>query len=279
MAYPSVIRIHALWGGKRCRGGLAYLPVRRTRLWKAEGQNLSLHPHIHCIVPSAGYTLDGKWRNIGPSGNYLYPVGQLSDAFKGKFLDSLKRALRKQGELQLFEQKLREAYKSRWVVHCEPALASADHVIRYLGQYTHRVAITNQRILNIHHEKVTFMAKDYRDKAVKKPVTLNGVEFLRRFTLHILPPHFVKIRYFGIYNHTTKRNLQLQFVPEQQPDMDILIKDKEPPETRLERFVRLTGYNPCQCPVCKKGRMVVVRELPRIRSPGRVGPSIVLTAF
>ena len=103
---------------------------------------------------------------------------------------------------------------------------------------------------------------------IKKPVTLDGVEFLRRFTMHILPTRFVKIRRYGIYNHTVKRNLDLQFVPEEKPDIDTLIKSKEPPETNLQRFERLTGVNPCQCPVCKTGRMVIVRELPRIRSPG-----------
>jgi hypothetical protein len=231
------------------------------------GQNLSLHPHIHCLVPAAGYTLDGRWKNIGPSGDFLYPVYQLSDAFKFRFLDSLKRSLRKTGELALFDPQIQKAWNSKWVVHSEPALANADHVIKYLGQYTHRVAITNQRILNIVAGKVTFIAKDYRDRAIKKPVILDGVEFLRRFTQHILPARFVKIRYFGIYNHTVKRNLELQFVPEKKPDIDTLIKDKEPPETRLERFERLTGHNPCLCPVCKKGRMVVKRELPRTRSP------------
>ena len=140
-------------------------------------------------------------------------------------------------------------------------------MIKYLGQYTHRVAITNQRILNIADGKVTFIAKDYRDRAVKKPVTLDGIEFLRRFTLHILPRRFVKIRRFGIYNHTAKRNLALQFVPEKKPDIEALIKQQQPPETNLERFERLTGINPCLCPMCKTGRMVTVRELPRIRSP------------
>jgi hypothetical protein len=231
------------------------------------GQNLSLHPHIHCIVPAAGYTLDGQWKNIGHTGNYLYPVHQLSEAFKGKFLDSLKRALRKKNELSLFNDKVQQAYRSPWVVHSEPSMASAEHVVRYLGQYTHRVAITNQRILNITDGKVTFIAKDYRDRAIKKPVTLDGVEFLRRFTLHILPKRFVKIRRFGIYNHTAKRNLDLQFTPEEKLDMDMLIKRQQPPETNLQKFVRLTGINPCICPVCKTGRMVVVRELPRIRSP------------
>jgi predicted Zn-ribbon and HTH transcriptional regulator len=231
------------------------------------GQNLSLHPHIHCIVPAAGYTLDGRWKNIGPSGKYLFPVHQLSDAFKGRFLDSLKRALRKQKSLSIFNDKVQQAYQTKWVVHCEPSLAGADHVVKYLGQYTHRVAVTNQRILNITGGKVTFIAKDYRDGARKKPVILDGEEFLRRFTIHILPKRFVKIRRYGIYNHTTKGNLDLQFIGEEKPDIETLIRQKQPPETNLQRFERLTGVNPCKCPVCKTGQMVVTKILPRIRSP------------
>ena len=232
------------------------------------GQNLSLHPHVHCLVPAVGYALDGQWKNIGHSGNYLYPVHQVSQAFKGKFLDSLKRALGKRNELDLFNDVLQQAYNElRWVVHCEPSMASADHVVKYLGQYTHRVAITNQRILNITDGKVTFIAKNYRDRAIKKPVTMIGAEFLRRFAMHILPKRFVKIRRFGIYNHTAKRNLGLQFVPEEKPDIDAITRQQKPPETNVERFERLTGINPCLCPVCKSGKMLVVRELPRIRSP------------
>jgi hypothetical protein len=232
------------------------------------GQNLSLHPHIHCLVPAAGYTIDGQWKNIGNPGNYLYPVHRLSDAFKARFLDSLKRALRKHNEPALFYNEVQQAYKTKWVVHCEPSMASAEHVVKYLGQYTHRVAITNQRILNIADGKVTFVAKDYRQGAIKKPVALDGVEFLRRFAMHILPYRFVKIRRYGIYNHTVKRNLQLQFVPEEKPGIDAIIAKQKPPETNVERFERLTGINPCLCPVCKTGKMVAIRELPRIRSPG-----------
>jgi hypothetical protein len=258
----------AVWNTLRAFGyshfGVESGSVAMLHTW---GQNLSLHPHVHCIVPAAGYTLDGQWKNIGPSGNYLYPVHQLRDAFKGRFLDGLKRDLRKQNQLSMFNDKVQQAYNTRWVVYCEPALAGTDHVVKYLGQYTHRVAITNQRILNIAGGKVTFIAKDYRDRAVKKTVTLHGIEFLRRFTMHILPLRFVKIRRFGIYNHTAKRKLELQFVPERKPDIDTLIKREQPPETNLQRFERLTGVNPCQCPVCKTGRMVKVRELPRIRSP------------
>ncbi len=230
------------------------------------GQNMSLHPHIHCIVPAVGYTLEAEWKGIGHSGKYLYPVHQLSDTFKGKFLDSLKRALRKHNELALFNDKVQAAYKTPWVVHCEPSMANAEHVVKYLGQYTHRVAITNQRILNIENGKVTFIAKDYRDRAIKKPVILNGVEFLRRFTMHILPKRFVKIRRYGIYNHTVKRNMALHFTSEKKnsnPKEKSLL-----PETKQQRFERLTGVNLCLCQACKTGRMITVRELPRIRSPG-----------
>ncbi|HHN47656.1 MAG TPA: hypothetical protein ENN08_01750 [Bacteroidales bacterium] len=141
--------------------------------------------HAH-ITTTMIYLHVTQWKNIGSSGKYLYPVHQLKATFKGKFLDSLKPALRKRNELSLFDSKVQQAYKSRWVVHCEPSLASAEHVVKYLGQYTHRVAITNQRILNVTDEKVTFVAKDYCDGAVKKQVTLDGVEFLRRFTMHYL---------------------------------------------------------------------------------------------
>jgi hypothetical protein len=228
------------------------------------GQNLSLHPHVHCIVPDVGYTIRGEWKIIGHSGMYLYPVQQLSAAFKAAFLERIKRALRKKNEMMLFYDVIQKAYNATWVVHCEPSMASADHVVRYLGQYTHRVAITNQRIININNGKVTFIAKDYRDRATKKPVSLDGVEFLRRFTMHILPQRFVKIRRYGIYNHTIKRNLQLQFVPH---DIEAIIKQKKAPETTIERFQRLTGINPCLCPVCKEGRMVAFSQLPKIRSP------------
>ncbi len=232
------------------------------------GQNLTLHPHVHCIVPAAGYTLDGDWKNIGSTGRYLYPVHQLSDTFKGKFLDNLNRVLRKQDEFHLFKDKVQKAYGTRWVVHCEPSLASADHVVKYLGQYTHRVAITNQRILNIADNKVTFLAKDYLANAVQKPITLDGTEFLRRFCLHILPKRFVKIRKYGIYNSTLKRNQELRFVPEAKPDLGELIRQIDGPETKLERLERLIGIHPGLCPVCKTGLMLVLKELPRIRSPG-----------
>lgn len=226
------------------------------------GQNLSLHPHVHCIVPSAGYTLDGRWKNIGNDGKFLYPVQQLSACFKSKMLDSLKRGLRKSNQLMIFNDAIQKAYLSPWVVHCEPSLAGAEHVVRYLGQYTHRVAITNERILSIADGEVRFIAKDYTDRGIKKVVKLDGNEFIRRFALHILPIGFVKIRYFGIYNHTLKRSLKLVFTLEDKPQVEQYLK-----KTTMERFERITGQTPCRCSVCKNGRMIRIRTLPRIRSP------------
>jgi len=96
------------------------------------------------------------------------------------------------------------AYKKQWVVDGEPSFASPEHVVKYLAQYTHRIAISNQRLLNVDQQQVTFMHKNYKDRAKKKPVTLSGVEFLRRFAMHILPHRFVKIRYYGIYGSRYK---------------------------------------------------------------------------
>ena len=235
------------------------------------GQNLTLHPHIHCIVPAAGYSLKGDWLSMGKSGKYLYSVRQLSEAFKAKMLDSLKRALKKVNVIAPFNTNIQEAYNKPWVVFSEASLAKPEHVIQYLGQYTHRVAITNQRILNISDTHVTFIAKDYRDKSKQKPVKLEGVEFLRRFCLHVLPKGFVKIRRFGIYHHTTKSNLKLQFVPY---TIEHIEKQQRPKETAQEFLKRLTGFDACKCPYCEKGTMRKIRELPRIRSPSNHLPTL-----
>jgi len=167
----------------------------------------------------------------------------------------------------LFNDRIQRAYGTPWVVHCQPSMASAEHVVRYLGQYTHRVAITNQRIVNITDEKVTFIARDYRQGGAKKYITLGGVEILRRFARHILPRRFVKIRRYGIYNQTVKRNPGIKFRVKDESESDDKSKSRKTIESNIDRFVRLTGINPCHCPVCKTGQMVRIRRLPPIRSP------------
>jgi len=221
------------------------------------------------LVPAAGYTLKGKWKNVAKHAKYLYPVHQLSRAFKYTFLDSLKRQLKKRRVLENFDYDIQEAYKKDWVVFSQAAMAKPEHVIQYLGQYTHRVAISNQRILNISKTHVSFLAKDYKDGSKQKVVKLEGVEFLRRFCLHILPKRFVKVRRFGIYNASFLRNNKIKLAPKE--SLEIKLKAKE---TTAEILKRLTGFDAECCPFCKKGKMKTIRAIPRIRSPNQHLPSL-----
>lgn len=225
------------------------------------GQNLSLHPHIHCIVPAVGITPRGQLKEIGNQGKYLYPVRQLSVAFRGKLLERLKRNLKKKNRLPEFQPIINLCYAKPWVIHSQPSLGNARQVVNYLGQYTHRVAISNTRIKNIDHNGVTFSYKDYRDNANQKLMTLTGVEFLRRFALHILPRGFVKIRYFGILTSAYRQQVESL---KTKPDIFQLT------ETKPERIARLTGHHPCKCSKCKTGTMIPVEIIPRIRSPDNV---------
>lgn len=248
------------------------------------GQNLSLHPHIHCIVPAAGYGIQGKWKRIGKSDDkFLYPVRQLSTAFKGKFLDSLKRKLQKLNNLSGFSTHIQKAYNSKWVVYGEAPMSGTNHIIRYLGQYTHRIAISNNRILKVTENDVYFQAKDYRDNATVKNTRLSGKEFLRRFVQHILPKGFVRIRRYGIYNPRVKRNLNLRFT-EPENTLDNLIKQDEQKQEQKQKEksngfanVDVPDSNHRKCPNCKTGKLKRVRELPRIRSPAGHLPSLLKT--
>ena len=221
------------------------------------GQNLSLHPHIHCIVPALGYTLKGNMKHIGKTGKYLYPVTQLSLKFRGKFMAGVKKQLAWQNLLTDYHEQVKGAWNKQWVVYCEPSLGKPEHVVGYLGQYTHRVAITNHRIIEVGEHEVLFSLKDYSDQGKQKTTRLTGEEFLRRFCLHILPRAFVKIRHYGIYSSRFRSTI---------------LKDKnkmiiKPLETNVERINRLTGIDICRCPRCKKGVLVYVNVVPRSRSP------------
>lgn len=222
------------------------------------GQNLGLHPHIHCIVPAAGLTLAGRMKHIGRNGKYLYPVKKLSLLYRGKLMESLKDhpcievIQRHKGNL------IRQAWQKPWVVYCAPSFGKPDHVIGYLGQYIHRIAISNHRILDVTQTHVTFRIKDYTDGKKARTVTLLGEEFLRRFCLHILPKGFVKVRYYGIYSSRFKRLTN---------PGKMIIKDQE---TTTERLERLMGFNVRQCPACGKGILVLQEIIPRARAPSAV---------
>lgn len=225
------------------------------------GQNLSLHPHLHCIVPAVGITPRGALKSIGDQGKYLYPVRQLSVVFRAKLLEALKRNLKKKNLLIEHQPTIDSCYARPWVAYCEPSLGNSRQVVNYLGQYTHRVAISNTRIKNIDDKNVTFSYKDYADNANQKLMTLTGVEFLRRFCMHILPRRFVKIRYFGILTSAYRKQVKSL---KTKPDIVQLT------ETRQQRIVRLTGFDNCKCPKCKTGTMQMIETLPPIRSPDNV---------
>jgi predicted Zn-ribbon and HTH transcriptional regulator len=171
------------------------------------GQNLLLHPHLHCVVPAGGLSLDHR-RWVRPRYPFFLPVKILSRVFRGKFLAGLKRlhpgkklqcagpaaAL---GDYKQFAKLLRRLHRHDWVVYAKPAFGGPLQVLRYLGRYTHRVAISNHRLLALERDRVTFRWKDYARDGKQGQMTLVATEFLRRFFLHVLPKGFVRIRHFG----------------------------------------------------------------------------------
>lgn len=171
------------------------------------GQNLLLHPHIHCVIPAGGLSPDHR-RWIRPPHPFFLPVRVLSRIFRGKFIARLRRLHRRKklqcagpaadlADPRQFAKLLRRLHRHDWVVYAKPAFGGPMQVLRYLGRYTHRVAISNHRLLAFDQERVTFRWKDYARGGKQGPMTLAATEFLRRFFLHVLPKGFVRIRHFG----------------------------------------------------------------------------------
>jgi len=182
------------------------------------GQKLTEHPHIHVVIPKGGLSLDKRsW--IEPRSNYLLPNKILSKVFRAKFLEGLFEnfdELEFFGRISHLQKKneflalLAESKKKDWVVYAKKPFAGPKQVLRYLGNYTHRIAISNYRILKVENGKVSFRYKDYQDDSKIKVMTLSAKEFMRRYLLHILPPSFVRIRHYGLFGSKyKKRNLEL----------------------------------------------------------------------
>lgn len=223
-----------------------------TSILHTWGQNLMHHPHIHCIVPGGGLSSTGKW--INSRKKFFIPVKVLSRKFRGKFLYYLKQ-LYYENKLEFhgnqnylsdeieFEKLLSATYSKEWVVYCKPPFKDAACVVEYLGRYTHRVAISNTRILGIDNGNVTFKWRDYKDKNKYKVMTISADEFIRRFLIHILPSGFMKIRHYvllGNRNKTTKLNICKQLT-----NTPILLRDKIPV---LELIKEITGRDLSKCP-------------------------------
>lgn len=168
------------------------------------GQNLSLHPHLHCVVPSGGLTKEGKWKHTKSDGKFLFPVKAMSKVFRAKFAEGL-RALIKEKKWKVEKKLIESLFDKPWVVFAKQPFLDTHQVVEYLGRYTHKIAISNHRLRSITNEGVSFTWKDYRHGDRKGVMTLEPHEFIRRFAQHILPKGFVRIRHFGILSSTSKK--------------------------------------------------------------------------
>jgi Putative transposase/Transposase zinc-binding domain len=235
---------------------LGFLSVLHT--W---GQNLEHHPHVHCVVAGGGISTDrSQWVRCRP--RFFLPVRVLGRLFRGKFLHHLRHAF-EHGRLGLhgqladlreplaFASYLAPLYQHDWNVYAKPPFGGPSQVLRYLARYTHRVAISNHRLVAMHDDRVTFRWKDY-SRGKKRTMTLGAAEFLRRFLLHLLPAGFVRIRHFGFLANRCRRD-KLERCRE--------LLAAEQPASSLASPASLSE-TPTPCPECKRGRMVCVLLLP-----------------
>ena len=235
------------------------------------GQNLMFHPHLHCVVPGGGLSPDGN-RWIPCRKGFFLPVRALSRLFRRLFVESMEKAF-DAGQLQFFSalEELRDPTAFRrllgrvrsreWVVYAKKPFAGPQQVLDYVGRYTHRVAISNNRILNIEDGLVTFRYKDYRDGSQQRTMTLAADEFIRRFLLHVLPEGFHRIRYYGFLGARYRKEKleqcrQLLGMVPREPESKMAELDYR------DRYQALTGSSLWECPACHRGRMIVIREIP-----------------
>ena len=228
------------------------------------GQNMMLHPHVHCIVPGGGLDYRGRWKQVNVSSNgkvFLFDVKCLSRVFRGKFIERLKKSL------PLDKSFIRELYKTDWVVYAKEPFGGAEQVVEYLGRYTHKVAISNHRILAIGDDGVTFRWRDYKDSNKEKTMRLSGAEFLRRFCLHVLPARFVRIRHYGLLS-TTKRDQLRQVQRSRGLIVPHVVEKKHWKDICREHL----HYDPDLCPLCGQGKMITMERFFPGRSPPVIKP-------
>ncbi|MCI0589402.1 MAG: IS91 family transposase [Planctomycetes bacterium] len=239
-------------------------------------QTLLFHPHVHCIVAGGGLDPEGE-RWIPARRDYFLPVRVLSEVFRGKLLSKLDKALAK-GEIRAPSGEdprrlLRRAARKKWVVYCKPPFAGPQAVLAYLGRYTHRIAISNDRLVSLKDGQVTFRWRDRAQRNAPRFMTLEAGAFLRRFLLHVLPRHLVRIRHYGFLANAVRR----ENVPRCRRLLGIAPKPQETesaiaPETWEARLLRLTGKDVTRCPCCGVGRLHLTEELARVKGASVLPP-------
>lgn len=248
----------------KIQGQLGFISVLHT--WS---QKLTDHFHIHCLVAGGALSFDKK-RWISSNKSYLFRVQSLSKEFKKRYLGLFEKVylnneLSLPGKLANYRNKpefssfVRLLFGIKWLVYAKRPFAGPEQVLEYLGRYTHRVAISNNRIKSIDNNQICFEYRDRADNNTTKEMIVSAPEFIRRFLLHVLPENFMKIRYFGFLSHRNKK--QAVKIIRQLIDPDVNMPQKVE-ETYLEMMKRLTGQDLLCCPNCKKGRMTIIKKLP-----------------
>ena len=248
----------------KVQGQLGFICVLHT--WS---QKLTDHFHIHCLVAGGALSFDKKSWN--PSKNsFLFRAQSLAKEFKKRYLGLFEKAylnndLFLPGETAIYKSQkefkslIKSLFIKKWITYAKRPFAGPEQVLEYLGRYTHRVAISNNRIKSIDNGQVCFEYKDRTDNNTTKTMMISAHEFIRRFLLHVLPHNFMKIRYFGFLSHRNKKQAVALIRKLIDPNAALPEKLKE---TVLEMMLRLTGQDILCCPNCKKGKMTIIKKLP-----------------
>ena len=247
------------FGQTRLKGTLGIIAVLHT--WD---QTLKDHFHLHCLVP-AGALSSNHSRWIGARPNFLFPVTALSQVFQGKFLALLQQACDK-GKIPPANNEIKASRQKSWVVYAKKPFGSPQTVLDYLGRYTHRVALSNERILSVQNGQVTLSYRDRKDGNRKTTIPLDAQEFIRRFLLHVLPDGFMRIRHFGFLANRSKKQALAQCRRLLKIEAAL---PETPKESAKDLLLRITGIDLSRCPSCHRGTMIVVAELPPISSPSQ----------
>ena len=247
-------------------GQMGFLAILHT--WD---QKLLEHIHLHCVIPAGALSFDKKQWIHTKYPDYLFPIEALSEVFRGKFVDALKKAFANgefifPGQCAKFETEkgflnlIAELWKNDWVVYSKPPFAGPEQVLEYLGRYTHRIAISNNRIKSVKNGQVIFSYRDRRNNNQLKERSLPADEFIRRFLLHVLPDSYMKIRHFGFFsNSCRKKNIALC-----KQILGVADDLAKIPEQNIEELMlSLTGKDITKCPRCKTGKLITYRVIPR----------------
>lgn len=228
-------------------------------------QQMTYHPHVHCIIPAGGLK-NGKWVHAKSKGDFLFPVKVMSRLFRGKLMAAIHASF-KDGALNLtpfmasnYYQTKSTLYQKEWVVYAKKPFGGPQQVLEYLGRYSHRICISNHRIINISPTHVTFRFIDRKTNTLHSK-SLKGVDFIRLFAEHILPKRFIKIRHLGILaSRVKKRDLALA-----RKSLGVAPPTPRQKLNTRDFIIMTTGKDPYKCPCCSEGEMVIIAFLPAIR--------------